>query len=253
MENTPKRPLVSEIITKASLLSNISLKEIRSSSRKRENCHVRSAIIWVARQYVVKDGAQDRFSYPNLARMLGKEDHTTIIHAHNMFDEYCQINPELLAFAEKLKMYVEKDFSELHEELERMRSELREIEEARMSAEAERKARIAYEATLRAEQQEALRLQRIAKNKEERERAKAERMRLKKKAQERKRRERIPEFDGLDKNNFLPEENDEIDGSHEMMLDMAEGSRKLLAAIIREHRNVYNPSKSPSIASNLIG
>lgn len=254
------RPLVSDIITKASMLSGMTVKEIRTPSRRRDACHIRSAIIWVARHYIVKEGAQDRFSYPNLAKMLNRDNHTTVRHAHLMFDKYCQTNPELLPFAQKLKRFAEQDYSSLHDELANMRTELERIERSREIAEAERikalaerKAREAYEATLKAEQREAARRARIAKSQAEREKAKQEHRRIVREKRLRDRRAMMPEQTGKDKNNFLPEEDDEIDGSHEMMLDMAEGSRKLLNAIIREHRNVYNPSKSPSNAKNLIG
>jgi len=217
------RPLVADIISKASILSGISIEDIRSPSRVKHLVEIRSAIVWVARQYCTKLSGQDRFSYPRLARALNREDHTTIMNMLTKFKSYAMRNPELRAFAASLKEAADNPSDNIDYQLNQLREKLDDIESER----AEKKKLAAEGRRMLAHQQK------VAKRNENMLRRQQKALKAKQRL-EQDRNDDITKCHSMPKNNFMPDAPDDADGSHIAMVSIALGSRKLLKALVRE-------------------
>lgn len=63
-----------------------------SSSRWWRLAAVRSLIV-----VLLRERNAGIYSYPRIARILGRGDHSTIIHSHQRFEHYCTIYPDVAA------------------------------------------------------------------------------------------------------------------------------------------------------------
>jgi chromosomal replication initiation ATPase DnaA len=70
-----KRTSATSLIAAACQFAHISIEEFRSPNRTRDYARARFAVAYVLKRY------RPDLSYPQIARMLGRKDHTTILHA----------------------------------------------------------------------------------------------------------------------------------------------------------------------------
>jgi len=237
------RPLVADIIRKASILSGISIEDIRGPSRERYLVEIRSAIVWVARQYCTRPSARDRFSYTLIAKALNRLDHTTIINMHQKFQSYAKRNPKFRAFADSLKEAMGNPFDNVDYQLDQFRKKLDDIESERV----EKKKLAAQARKMLAHQQK------MTKRDENMLRRQLEALKAKQRL-EQDRNDDISECHSMPKNNFMPNALDDVDGGHIAMASIALGSRKLLKAILKEGRHdFYIPSKTTIKQKIIIG
>src|SRR5690606_38723466 len=77
VEEIERRPWrVNEIIRAVSKASGIPVRDITGPLRAKELVYARQAVMWIARQ-------QGCWSYPQIGRLLGNRDHTTVMHGVN--------------------------------------------------------------------------------------------------------------------------------------------------------------------------
>ena len=86
-----KRTSSNILVNAACQFRNISVQEFKSERRVREYVEPRFAVAYVLRRY------RPDLSYPQIAKVLGKKDHTTIIHAVAQGQKLRRQNPEFAA------------------------------------------------------------------------------------------------------------------------------------------------------------
>jgi len=198
------QPFVSEIIENASRLSGIPVAMIKGTSRAAYLVRIRAAIIHTARSYVSARNNPTRFSYPLIARALGDRDHTTMIHAQDCFQIYCESDSAFAAFADRLQEMCDNPGlcvvleGALVWPSEKIRAKYAPPPRTRRQIGAELRQQAARDARVRAAH--AVFMRRTVK----------------------------------DKNDFSPSCGEEVDGAHLANASIARGSRRLLAAILRE-------------------
>lgn len=99
------RPSFAAILQATSDLTGVSVDVLKGDSRNRAVVHARAAAVVVARSYV-DSGNHDRFSYPILAKTLGK-DHSTLVYHVHQFSEYCRRDPGLVPLTEQIRLLAE--------------------------------------------------------------------------------------------------------------------------------------------------
>lgn len=68
-----------QVIVNVAWKHGISAEALTSSSRRHSIVHARQEAMWALRQLRKHNGAQ-RFSYPAIASLVGRADHTTALH-----------------------------------------------------------------------------------------------------------------------------------------------------------------------------
>lgn len=89
------RPTVRGLIGHAAAVFGVAVDEIVGRSRKRRVVRPRQAVAWVAREVTSR-------SFPEIGRLLGNRDHSTVIHAVALVEEYAARDPELAWRIERL-------------------------------------------------------------------------------------------------------------------------------------------------------
>lgn len=69
----------SDLLTVVAFVSGLSLEEIKSNRRSLRVCQPRQVFFWLARQFT-------SLSYPQIGRVGGGKDHTTVLHAARRVD-----------------------------------------------------------------------------------------------------------------------------------------------------------------------
>lgn len=72
----------------------MTVAEMTGRSRCRRYVLARAVAVRLLRDQLRENG-EHRFSFPQIARLIGRDDHSTAYHAWNEFDVYCRINPEI--------------------------------------------------------------------------------------------------------------------------------------------------------------
>lgn len=91
--------LIGDLIKVASEMTGLSICQIKGRSRKAGYVHVRAAIVYIARM-----DDPIKHSYPQIAKAIGRDDHSTIIHMMKMQEKYAARWPCYLEFRKKLEM-----------------------------------------------------------------------------------------------------------------------------------------------------
>lgn len=94
-QQTPRRARITDIITLACRMSRISALMITGANRNRSVLLVRYAISAVARE--------NGHSYPQIGKMLGGRDHSTIINGVKQSAIYIEHDPEFASFVDRLR------------------------------------------------------------------------------------------------------------------------------------------------------
>src|SRR5687767_5679094 len=104
----PTFSIVNDMLDAAADMFGIEPWDITKRGRSRQQFIPRFAVIWVLRQLSPEQGrgTNNPFSYPRLAKMLGYEDHTSVLHGYREAEKYRdkwpkfrRITDELLRFA----------------------------------------------------------------------------------------------------------------------------------------------------------
>jgi chromosomal replication initiation ATPase DnaA len=85
-ETEPKPQTMREIAERVAGLHNVTVDDLKGSSRLKKFAHARQEAMWAMRQAVNADGSP-RFSLPQIGRFLGGRDHTTVIHGERAHAE----------------------------------------------------------------------------------------------------------------------------------------------------------------------
>lgn len=80
----------------------ISLKEFLGASRKKRLVAARALVV-----RVLRERNSLMYSYPRCAAIVGRKDHTTMIHAYHNFETYCAQFPEVAKVYDELREGVE--------------------------------------------------------------------------------------------------------------------------------------------------
>lgn len=80
----------------------MSVADLLGKDRHKRFVVARAVAIRLLREQTWSDGTL-RFSYPQIGRMMGGRDHSTVIHAINNFELYCRLHPEAKAAYDTLK------------------------------------------------------------------------------------------------------------------------------------------------------
>lgn len=86
---TPPLQLVNQLIVEAEKLWDVPAGSIKSKRRTKEYCLPRFAVIYAARRM-----SKPTRSYPEIGRMMGRRDHTSIIHGGRRALEIRRTDPE---------------------------------------------------------------------------------------------------------------------------------------------------------------
>lgn len=202
---------LADIIELASQLSGLPVATICGPKRHKPIKNVRACIIMVARSFKVGEGSQSyKHSYPKIARALGRDDHSTMIHACQSFDLYLRGNPAL-----------ENMFIELHVQARTQkpfvaeRTRLSEL--AQIKIEADRLALAIEKAETRAAMEDAERKADVMRSSHQR------------LLQERMKTARAMKGDTKAKNDFTPDSH--ADAGHVFHGTIAKDGNKFLAAL----------------------
>lgn len=105
----PTRPAFSvatQLIEEAGRQFGIDPVTLFRRGRFRDQAHPRFAVIWALRQFAPPDKRRHAYSYPRLARLLGFDDHKSVMHGYHravaMRDQdpnFRRITNELVTYA----------------------------------------------------------------------------------------------------------------------------------------------------------
>ena len=82
-------------IRKVALGFGMTVGDMLSQSRRRRMVCARVVAAKLLREMTWEDGSQ-RFSLPQIAKMLNRKDHSTICYSLSVFEPYCRTYPEML-------------------------------------------------------------------------------------------------------------------------------------------------------------
>lgn len=95
----PPMQLINHLIVEAEKLWEVPAGSVKSARRSKEICLPRFAVIYAARRMTTR-------SYPEIGRMIGGRDHSTIIHGHDRAQELRRTDPDFAAMLAHLIMTV---------------------------------------------------------------------------------------------------------------------------------------------------
>jgi chromosomal replication initiator protein len=75
-----------QIIRRVASKHRVGIEEMLGPTRRRPMAYARQEAMWRLRRLRRQDGAQ-RFSYPQIAHLLGREDHTTVIYGVKAYEQ----------------------------------------------------------------------------------------------------------------------------------------------------------------------
>ncbi|MCO4093100.1 MAG: hypothetical protein HEQ34_14305, partial [Sphingorhabdus sp.] len=78
---------VNHLIVEAETLWDIPAGSIKSKRKTNEYCRPRFAVMYAARR-------MSKRSYPEIGRIIGRRDHTTVLHGYNRAKALCHTDPE---------------------------------------------------------------------------------------------------------------------------------------------------------------
>jgi chromosomal replication initiator protein len=93
-------PKVADIQASVSQFFNIPLLEMKSARRSREYARPRQIAMYLAKQVTPK-------SYPEIGRLFGNRDHTTVMHACRQIEKLRREDPEMDEIVEVLMSEIE--------------------------------------------------------------------------------------------------------------------------------------------------
>lgn len=95
-------PVSKRIVYAVAHVHDMTVEELISNRRSRRFIYARAVAIRLLRDLTWENGLP-RFSYPQIGRIMGGRDHTTILYAIEHFDEYCATDPEMRDVYETLR------------------------------------------------------------------------------------------------------------------------------------------------------
>ena len=90
---------ISDIIAHASKVYKVPVPEIKYGGRTKDLVEIRNACYVIAREM--------GHSYPQIGKVMGGYDHTTVLHGHRKALHFIERYPEYAANVEKLRVAVE--------------------------------------------------------------------------------------------------------------------------------------------------